>query len=111
MNDDDRCCGTCRFWRPSDPIDGIGECHRNPPTPSVAQAVAIVLNLRDVCRAEGFTHDEDLYDPYSTTKKLGIATWQIGLQGVWPETIDVSWCGEYQPKDKDAEMKPPPTAP
>jgi hypothetical protein len=98
-------CETCRFWRVD---DGEGQCRRNPPSVNVAQAVAFVLNLRDLSRVT-YTHSQEPEFPYDELRELdddgketdrrltGASPFSYTSPGVWPETSEGDWCGEHSP--------------
>jgi hypothetical protein len=67
-------CETCRFWDQCDEVRG--QCRRMPPIPNLAYAV---LYAKD---ADNIDHacERTMIDTY----------------GLWPDTDNTDWCGEWQ---------------
>jgi DNA-directed RNA polymerase alpha subunit len=71
-------CKRCRFWVPQAAEDPNGQCRRFPPT---------------------LAHTPDQQKDLTETG-AGVFT------GVWPETLGVDWCGEFQPREPASTAGP-----
>jgi DNA-directed RNA polymerase alpha subunit len=77
MNDE-RQCKNCRFWLRLAPEDVNGQCRRFPPLVPQTQK-----------------QEESL-------QGTGVGP----FVGVWPDTLGVDWCGEFQPQDATPQDRP-----
>lgn len=75
---DDPKCKHCRYWLQQAPEDISGQCRRFPP--SLAQTPP----------------QQEAMD----------ATGAGTFVGVWPDTLAVDWCGEFQPRRRLAGEQP-----
>ena len=106
---DGETCSGCRFWIDSSADDAdsgdedMRQCRRLPPSPNWAEAMAVVLNLRDLLRGD-YGHSEDTQRPYDSLKTddgrraLRHDLFQQEWSGTWPTTFDHDWCGEWSPR-------------